>query len=105
MTEKPRTGATPNGVNQQHTARLTDSQKELVYHLQDHLHREGAYADALNPLAMAYAAGKGIGVKEAKLEINDQFQKELGADLYGYLQNFRANRGMSSDGPERSGRS
>ena len=86
------------------SASLTSEQKELVYHLQDHIHNEGRYADALNPLAMAYAAGKGIETNAAKDEINANFEKELGAGLKGYLEQYRQNRGLSVDNG-RGGRS
>lgn len=81
--------------------RLTPEQKKTIFRLADHIDEHGRYADALKPMALGFAAGRGISEHEAKQEIDGLFKRELGKDLKSYLEKYRIDRGMSVD----SGRS
>ena len=70
--------------------------KKTVYRLLEHIDENGRYADALKPVALGYAAGKGISEYEAKQDIDTHFKKEIGVDMKGYLAQHRKDRGLDN---------
>ena len=68
-----------------------------MYRLQDHIDEHGRYSDALKPITLGYAAGKGVSEYEAKQEIDGHFKREIGTDMKGYVEDYRRQRGMTVD--------
>ena len=70
--------ATPAAPAPQQAERLSNEDRKIVYRLQDQIDEHGKYADVLKPIALGYAAGKGVDEYEAKQAIDAKFTKEIG---------------------------
>ena len=81
----------------QNHPRSSPEERKMVYRLAEHIDENGRYNDALKPMALAYAAAKGINEYEAKTEIDAKFERETGSDMKSYLEQHRLDRGLSVD--------
>ena len=77
--------------------RASAEQRKIVYRLQDHIDENGRYNDALKPIALGYAAGKGISEYEARQEIDSHFKRDMGTSMKSYLEQHRIERGLDVD--------
>lgn len=88
-----------SGASKQETTHENSSLeiRKTVYRLQDHIDENGRYNDALKPIALGYAAGKGVSENEARNEISRHFKNEIGQDIKAYLEKNREARGLSNE--------
>ncbi|MGB0372113.1 MAG: hypothetical protein ACPGN3_12335 [Opitutales bacterium] len=71
-----------------------NAERKLVTRLQDSIDERGAYRYPLKDLATGYAAAKGITEPQARMEINQIFEKDTGIGMQAYLEQHRIGQGL-----------
>lgn len=72
-------------------------QRKLVSRIQDSIDENGRYSRKLKDLSLGYSAGKGISEYEAKIEIGQLFERDMGMGIKNYLEQHRIERGLEVD--------
>lgn len=71
---------------QRNTMEVSTEQKQLTYELKKTIDTRGRYKYKLEDYSLAYAAGKGISPTEARNEIQENFNRDVGIGMKDYLE-------------------